>query len=405
MKTMKQIRWAAMGLSVLMAMSRNAAATSPWEQPASGLAEQIAAILGPGQARLTIRNLSRIPNEDVPAIRKLLEQDLKMHGLAVSDDESANSIRVTLSENARAQLWVAELVEGNGSQVAMVQLSSGGEQLAQTAGGLMLRTETIFTSHEAVLAVLETANGLIVLEPEQIVIETRAPDGWHEQGRVSIGQKRPLPRDPRGILLSEGGTAFEAWLAGRQCTGFYPPVPPRQWTVSCSPSDDPWPMPQSTQTAVPVKAFFNGARNYYTGVIAPSVGVDPPAFYAAAWIPRAQGEGALVVGGIDGKVLMIENGVSKPIAGTRDWGSDFAVIHSGCGAGVQIIASSSGEAVVDSLRAYELPALEAIPVSAPLDVRGTVMALWPAPDGKTLLEAVRDAENLYEVDRVSALCN
>jgi hypothetical protein len=406
MKAMKLIRWAAMGLSVLLAVSSSAAATSPWEQPAAALAEQIAGILGPGQAHLSIRNVSRISSEDVPAIRKLLEQDLKMHGVTVSDDESANSIRVTLSENARARLWVAEVVEGSVTQVAMVQLSPDGEQRAQAVGGLTLRTERVLTSREPVLAALETANGLVVLETEQIVFETRGPDGWHEQSRVSIGQRRPLPRDPKGVLIPDGGAQFEAWLAGTQCRGSYDPAPSQgQWMVSCYASDDPWPLTQSDQTAVPVKAFFNGARNYFTGVITPSVGADPPPFYSTAWIPRASGGTALVVGGIDGKVLTIENGVLKPIAGTRDWGSDFAAIHSGCGTGTQIVASSSGEAAVDSLLAYEFPALEAIPVSAPLDVRGTVVALWPAPDGKTVLAATRGAENQYEVDRVSALCN
>ena len=63
---------------------------------------------------------------------------------------------------------------------------------------------------------------------------------------------------------------------------------------------------------------------------------------------------------------LAENGELKVVAGTRDWGSDFAVLHSGCGAGVEVIASSSGEAASDSLRAYELPALEAVPASAPL---------------------------------------
>jgi hypothetical protein len=406
MKAMKLIRWAAMGLSVVMAMRGGAAAIGPWEQPAAALAEQISAIMGPGQARLTIRNFSKIRNEDVPAIRKLMEQDLKMHGITVSDDESANSIRVTLSETARMRLWVAEAVEGSVTQVVMVQLDSDGERHAQTAGELKLHAETMLRLNEPVLATLDTANGLVVLEPEQIVFETRGPNGWHEQSRMSIGQERPLPRDPKGILLPEGGAAFEAWLAGTQCRGSYDPAPSQgQWTVSCYASDDPWPLTQSEQAAVPVKAFFNGARNYFTGVITPSVGVDLPPFYSAAWIPRAAGGSALVIGGIDDKVPMIENGVLKPIAGTRDWGSDFAAMRSGCGAGAQIVASSSGEAAVDSLRAYELPALEAIPVSAPLNVAGTVTALWPAPDGKTVLAAVRGAENQYEVDRVSALCN
>jgi len=406
MKTMKLFRWAAMGLGMLLAMRGSALATSTWEQPAGALAEQIAAILGSGQAHLTIRNLSRIPNDDVPAIRKLLAQDLKEHGVTVSDDESANSIRVTLSENARERLWVAEVIEGSVTQVAMVRLDSDGAQHAQTAGGLTLHTETILRLNEPVLAVLEIANGMVVLEPEQIVFETRVPNGWREQSRTGIGQKQPLPRDPKGILVPEGGTAFEAWLAGTQCRGSYDPAQsPGQGTVSCYASDDPWPLLQSEQAAVPAKAFFNSARNYFTGVITPSVDEDPRAFYAAAWIPRAVGGAALVVGGIDGKVLMIESGISKPIAGTRDWGSDFAVIHSGCGAGAQIIASGSGEAAADSLRAYELPALEAVPVSVPLEVGGTVMGIWSAPDGKSVFATVRRADDQYEVDRVTALCN
>jgi hypothetical protein len=406
MMAMKLIRWAVMGLSALMALRSSTAQTGPWEQPASALAEQIAAILGPGQAHLRIRNLSGISNDSMAAIRKLLEQDLKAHGVGVADDESANSIRVTLSENTRARIWVAEVVEGNVTRVAMVRLSSDEEQHAKTAGGLTLRKEALFRSNQPVLAALETANGLVVLEPEQIVFEIRGPDGWQEQSRVSIGQKRPLPRDPRGILLPEGGAAFEAWLAGTQCTGSYQPaLSPGQWTASCQPSDDPWPATQFEQASVPVKAFFDGARNYFTGVITPNIGADTPPFYAAAWVPRAAGSAALVVEGIDGKVLIIENGVSRQVAGARDWGSDFAVIHSGCGTGAQIVASGSGEAAGDSLRAYDLPALEVIPASAPLDVGGAVMALWPAPDGKSAFVVVRSVADEYEVDRVSTLCN
>ncbi len=82
------------------------------------------------------------------------------------------------------------------------------------------------------------------------------------------------------ILLPEGGAAFEAWLAGMQCTGSYEPSPaPGQWTASCQPSDDPWPMTQFEQAAVPVKAFYNAARNYFTGVVTPNIGVDLPPFY------------------------------------------------------------------------------------------------------------------------------
>src|SRR5271170_5125035 len=74
-----------------------ASAASPWEQPAAALAEQIADALGPGQARLTIRNASTIAADEIPAIRKLLGQELKTHGVVESGAESASAIRVTLS--------------------------------------------------------------------------------------------------------------------------------------------------------------------------------------------------------------------------------------------------------------------------------------------------------------------
>jgi hypothetical protein len=177
--------------------------------------------------------------------------------------------------------------------------------------------------------------------------------------------------------------------------------------VRCHSSDDPWPIYQTSGAlgSPAVKAFYNTARDYFTGVVAPGVGADLPPFYAAGIIPRAVGGAALIVTGADGRVQMIENGTLRTVAGTRDWGSDFAVVRSGCGTGAQVIVSGSGEAASDSLRAFEIPALEALPASSPLTMDGTVTALWPAPDGKSAFAVVRNAVNQYEVDRVSALCN
>jgi hypothetical protein len=158
-------------------------------------------------------------------------------------------------------------------------------------------------------------------------------------------------------------------------------------------------------TAAPIRAFYNASRNYFTGVLAPNDGPGLPPFYSAALISRPAGSAALLLGGVDGKVQLVENGALKPVAGTRDWGSDFAALQSGCGPATQIIASGSGEAAIDSLRAYEMPALEAVSTSPPLAMDGTVTALSPAPDGKSVIAVVRNAVNEYEVDRVTALCN
>jgi hypothetical protein len=181
--------------------------------------------------------------------------------------------------------------------------------------------------------------------------------------------------------------------------------------MRCHESDDPWPILQAPKDTVPaesaasLKAFYNAARDYFTGIVTPSLNVDLPPFYSAAVLSRPASAVALLIGGIEGKVQVLEGASLKPVAGTRDWGSDFAVLNSGCGAGTQVLASGSGEAASDSLRAYELPAQEAVPASAPLAMDGTVTALWTAPDGKSVFGVVRSATDQYEVDRVTASCN
>ena len=113
----------------------------------------------------------------------------------------------------------------------------------------------------------------------------------------------------------------------------------------------------------------------------------------------------MLIGVIDGKEQLVDNGTLRPVSGTRDWGSDFAVLKSGCGSGVQVIVSGSGEAESDSLRAYEVTGQEAIAASAPLAMNGSITALWTASDGKSVMAAVRLTSGDYEVDRVTALCN
>lgn len=423
---MKLIWLGAIVASGLIGLTASAApAPSPWEKPAAEMAGQIAGILGPGQAQLTIRNLSTIPNDEIPMIRQLLEKDLKALGVLTSGAESANAVHLTLSENQRERLWVAEVIEGNETRVAMVELDYEVARDLPTREHIELHKEIYSFAHglswplydpldDPVLDVLETRNGLFVLRQNEIVVYFFGEVGYIEQKEFAIAERKSSSRDPRGLLLpSADGNGFTAFIAGAECIGsFTSPEtgsahPENGWSVKCSASDDPWPIAQedTTNGSTTIKAFYNSARNYFTGVISPSLGVDLPPFYTAVLLPRPVEGAALLIGGIDGKVQVLENGSLQPVSGARDWGSDFAVLHSGCGAGTQIVASGSGEAAKDSLRAYELPAREAVPASADLAMDGTVTALWAAPDGKSIFAVVRSATNEYEVDRVTASCN
>ncbi len=115
----------------------------------------------------------------------------------------------------------------------------------------------------------------------------------------------------------------------------------------------------------------------------------------------------MLLNGIDGRVVLLENNLLKPVNGTGDWGSDFAVVRSGCGSGEQVLVSGTGAAVdEDSLRAYEIVGREAIAVSPPLPVEGAVLAIHGANGGTGATVIVRSVvPQRYEVWDASTLCH
>ena len=84
-------------------------------------------------------------------IRRLLERDLRGFGVVTGGSDSATLIRVTLSENLQGGLWVAEVVEGTETRVAMLPVKLGAT--VTTAGGpsLTLRRTLAITEPDPVL--------------------------------------------------------------------------------------------------------------------------------------------------------------------------------------------------------------------------------------------------------------
>ncbi|HEX4039118.1 MAG TPA: hypothetical protein VHX37_13745 [Acidobacteriaceae bacterium] len=421
----KQLLVARLVVAIAVLCLLPSAHAATWDQPAADLAKQIAALSGPGPARFVLRNDSSIPVTDVPAIRRLLERNLRVLGVLSGGSDSATLIRVTLSENLQGGLWVAEVVEGSETRVSMLPVTLETPTVAANGPAITLRRTLLLTETEPVLdAQIFTAAGiqrLVILEPDRIVsyLRNAAPlvasaggaTGWLPDQIFPIAHTRSFPRDLRGRLVAAPNQPtqdqtsqahlFDAWLPGVACTGS---MAVSQLAVTCQESDDPWPITASQH------AFYNAMRDYFTGILAPGYGMDLPPFYAASDIPRASGSNTLL-NGIDGRVLLIENNVLRPVNGANDWGSDMAVLRSGCGSGAQVLVSGSGAAsgaasAGDSLRAWEIVGREAVPVSAPLSIDGTVMAIQGAPDGTAAIVIVRrEAPARDEVWNASALCN
>jgi len=409
--------------------------------PAADLAKRIAALSGPGPAKVIVKNHSSLTTAQTADIRRLLEHDLR--GLGVisqpeSGAESATTIRIILSTNAVGGLWVAEVQEGTDLRVTMILVQLDRPATTQSDAGITLTKMLLWQQREPVLDLLVVASAttrrMIVLEPERIVSYVAPPGGdansWKSEQAFPIAHARPFPREMRGHLFPGATLAsehlFVAYLPGLQCSG---DEHDGQLAVACEDGDDPWPMPgftsvaanpepdaASTPRAVEQRAFYNSARNYFTGVLSPGLNLRLPPFYSAVSIVRPAGS-AMVLSGIDGRFALLENGSLKRLSGTRDWGSDLAAIRSGCGSGTQIVASASGAASPDSLRAYEVAGHEAAPLSPPLEMEGAITALWSSPDAREATGILRREEGAvagsaaapqqeeYEVYRVSAHCN
>jgi hypothetical protein len=390
-----------------------AAHAANWEQPAGDLAKQIAALAGPGPAKLVIRNESSLAPGEIPVIRRLLERDLRGFGIVTGGNDSATLIRLTLSENLQGGLWVAEVIEGTETRVTMLPVALGAATVSASGPSLTLRRSLVITEPDTVVDAQIFSVGatqrLAVLEPERILIFVRSAAGlsfggtaagasnWVEDQRFPIAHTRPFPRDVRGELVAAQDHLFDAYLPGVLCSGTNTGA---QLAVACGDSDDPWPI------GLTQRAFYNAMRDSFTGVLAPGFGMEVAPFYQASDLARPTGTG-LLMGGVDGRVTLIGNNTMKLVAGTSDWGSDFTVIRSECGSGVQVLVSGTGAGSNgDSLRAYEIVGREAIAMSASLPVEGAVMAIHAANGGTGATVIVRrDGPLRYEVWNVSALCN
>jgi hypothetical protein len=203
------------------------------------------------------------------------------------------------------------------------------------------------------------------------------------------------PRDLRGRLWVGKDGDWKAFLPGIQCSG----AQQLQAPMACHDSDDPWILNGTTT------AFYNSARNYFTGAMVPAPTKSFPPFYSAAQIKGSNGD-AWVLSGIDGQTMTFDGNSLQGTAGARDFGSDIASARSGCGSGGQLLATGAGDdAVNDTIRAFEIDDQGARAVSPPLAFDGPVTALWTTSEGDSAIAVLRTQTGSYEAYSVSVACN
>jgi len=394
-----------------------------WNAPEQELARKVVTVTGPGVIALTIENRSSLGRRDNEIIQNGLRVALGNLGIRFAKSEqAAATVTVSLSENSNSYVWVAEIRQSAGeTSVVMVAAPRPGSSVpARDSVPMTLRKVSLYSQSDPILdvAVLEenaTPTHIAVLDAGKVSFYRLQGGKWQSEQSMSINHSRPWPRDMRGKIVLDRDRVIQVYLPGVSCNS----TAASPLNLNCRESDDPWPLvPVSFNTpnvfpsansiptlSVPLmKSFFAPTRDFFTGAVTPPIGKfsSVPKFYSAAAIPRERYV-LWLFAAADAQVHMID-GVSDQAA-RLGWGSDLTSVRTQCGAGWQVLATSSADRG-DSVRAYEFPDRDPLAVSAAVDFSGPITALWTEAKGDTAIAVARNQETGdYEASRLEVACS
>ena len=389
---------------LILVLVGSAAAASAWVEPSRELARKVAEITGPGAVAVEVVNRSSLSRPDVAAVRTALEGELAAHGahLAASD-QAAASVAVTLSENVREYVWVAEVQVGkNEKSVVMVAVARPEAGSAQAAGsGVVLRKQLLWTQEEAILdvAMLDSPDKnsgahMAVLDGSKVSLLHLEKGKWQKDQELPVQHERAWPRDLRGRLVVGKDHLLDAYLPGVFCST----AQHGGLVLECAAKDEAWPLDGG------LRASFDSKRNYFTGAISPALGrtASVPTFYSAVALPREKYV-LWIFAGVDGTVHAVD-GMTDQVWRGVPWGSDIAAVHTGCGSGWQVAASAKADTGKDELKVYDVPDREPMAMSAGLSFPGRITALWDGSEAQALAVIHNEEASRYEAYRVLFTC-
>ena len=407
-------------LFVLLAGFAAIAAAADWNLPEQQLAQKVVAATGAGPLSLTFVNRSSLGRRDAEIIQYGLRSALESAGARFAKTDAAPTVKISLSENLNSYVWVAE-VRRNEDETAVVMVSTPrpeGAGGAQDAVPLSILKIPLWRQTDPILdvAVLDESgapNRIAVLSPSGVTLYSGHAGAWQAEGSAEIPHAQPWPRDLRGRIILEKDRQFDVFLPGVVCRGMAP------LNLTCLRSDDAWPLTvpafnsgaapgspgaDSVAAIPPVGAFFAPARNFFTGALTSPIGkfTNVSKFYSAAVLSREKP--LWLFGATDGFVHVIDGTSDQPVR--LPWGSDLTSVKTSCGAGWQILATGSDDGSGNSVRAYEIPDRDPLPVSAAVDFPGAISALWTEVKGDTAVAVAKNpVTGNYEAFRLAVACH
>jgi len=263
-------------------------------------------------------------------------------------------VTITLAESAQGLLFVAEVTSAENHQVAMLPWT---QPRTETKPRLTLVNRPLWEQPEPVLDLLLLNSGaqMLVLGTSSVTSYQWNGGKWTFVSAAPLALARPMPRDPRGRILS-ASDGFRVYVPGTSCSGSTQP----SLKLTCTAGNETW----------------NGVRWVSDRNVLES-DQTRGSFYAP---------------------------VVPPASGAESWGSDVAAADTSCTQGTMVIATNAG-AEREQVQAYEVAGGQASVASAPLSLPGPVTAMWSSETRGQITVVVRDAQTgEYAASRLGLAC-
>ena len=366
-----------------------------FDETARALARKIAAHLEPREAvMLAVNLLATAGPSEATAAREAIERELRAVGVNVIEQQAGAVVTVTLSENVRGWLWVAEIRHGDAREVVMEERPK--LPATTSAASIVIEKKLMIEEEDRILDLAPAGRGLVVLDAGAVSLYDNSGGAWRRSLSVRIPVSRPWPRDLRGRIFVQG-EAYQVYLPGLTCNG----NAGGGMSITCR-EESLWPV--GTGPRMLGFAQFTPARNFFSGrVVAPNgAEKNVPAFFSAAEFQVRESTG-WALSGVDGRAYIYS--AVKNNSAWEGWGSSLAGIESACGAHSQVFATAPGDDTVpDSVRAYDI--VEGAPRPAgEVTFSGPVTELWPASERGAAFAISRDLKSgRYAAFRLAITC-
>jgi hypothetical protein len=321
------------------------------------LAQSVSTHLMPGEtAHVTSRNLSSLPPADVTRAQAALERALRKR----VRNAVVVEITLTISENLRGYLLVAEIQHQSERAVEMVNFRLDPIPTAARSA-VSIDKKIVWEQDTPILDVALNEDRMFVLDTAGLTTYERHEGKWTRASALPASW--PAVRDPRG-RLEIAGDSITAKVPGFLCRGA---------SLTCEAGGD-----------------LSAGRNTIESA-------DWPPAFSVGQLGELR-----IAAELDGRIHLYDS--SRKQVGTFDgWGSDFSVVHDGCGGGMVFATAPGDRDSPDSVALYDLVNNGPHRVSDPVALLGPVTALWPSPAGATAV--VRNlATKQYEAYSLTLDC-